>query len=129
PNKRYGTPYSPHSPPQPVPAPPQPRAWPWFLAYTVCMALLYVGVTALGVVAARGGAEYENAPTWVFLVLGPLLAIPYGIAPFLPKKPWTWTYHLVLIAIGSTSVCCLPATIPLLIQWLKPDMRRFFGRV
>ncbi len=93
------------------------------------MALLYFGVTAMGIVAARGGSEYQNARTGIFLVLGPLLAIPYAAAPFLPKKPWAWIYHLVLIGVGFTSVCCLPVTIPLLLEWLKPDVKRFFGRI
>ncbi len=34
----------------------------------------------------------------------------------------------VLIGLGLTSCCTWPATIPLIIQWLKPEMKARFGR-
>ena len=33
-----------------------------------------------------------------------------------------------LIAIGLTSCCTIPASVPLLVGWLKPDLRAWFGR-
>jgi hypothetical protein len=35
-------------------------------------------------------------------------------------------YDLVLICIGMTSCCILPAAIPLLIFWLKPEAKNWF---
>ena len=64
----------------------------------------------------------------VFVFIGPLLFIPFAIAPFLGRKSWVWVYDLVLICLGMTSCACLPATIPLLIFWLKPETKAWFGR-
>ena len=64
----------------------------------------------------------------VFLILGLVLFVPYALAPFLPRQSWVWVLGLVLICIGLTSACCLPACIPLLIFWLKPDVKAFYGR-
>jgi hypothetical protein len=64
----------------------------------------------------------------LFIGLGLPLMILFAAAPFLPKKPWVWIYGIVLIALGMTSPCCLPATIPLLIFWIRPETQQFFGR-
>lgn len=52
-----------------------------------------------------------------------------SIAPFfLIPRPWVWIFDLVLICMGMTSVCFLPMCIPLLIHWLKPETKAWFGR-
>ncbi|WP_394829599.1 hypothetical protein [Pendulispora albinea] len=125
PNQRIGVPYVPsHA----VEAPRPPSIWRWYIAYAACMALLYIGVTAMGAIGSSGQNGAGEGVRWIFLVTGPLLTVAYGIAPFLPKKPWAWTYHVVLIGMGLTSLCCLPVTLPLLLQWLKPEAKSFFGR-
>jgi hypothetical protein len=63
-----------------------------------------------------------------FLVVGALLILPFAAGPLLPRRPWAWIYGLVLICIGLTSCCCLPASIPLLLAWLKPETKAFYGR-
>jgi hypothetical protein len=124
-----------YAPPPQVARPP---VWPWFVAYAVVMALIYLALAGFGVtIFAVGPEQFADAQTdadgWrinaiIFLVIGPLFSIPFAIAPFLPRKPWVWIYNLVLICLGLTSVCCLPATIPLLIYWLKPETKWWFGR-
>jgi hypothetical protein len=37
-----------------------------------------------------------------------------------------WIYQIVLIGLGLTSVCCLPATVPLLISYVKPEVKAWF---
>ncbi len=64
----------------------------------------------------------------VTLVLGLVFIVPYGLGPFVKGKPWGWVYGIVLIALGMTSCCLWPITIPLIIQWVKPEMKRFFGK-
>jgi hypothetical protein len=54
--------------------------------------------------------------------------IPYAMGPFVKGKSWGWVFGIVLIAIGMTSCCLWPITIPLLIQWIKPEMKRAFGQ-
>ena len=73
-------------------------------------------------------AEEVKLQGTMMLALGFIFLIPFAIAPFLPKVPWVWVYGIVMIAIGMTSLCCLPATIPLLIFWIKPEARQYFGR-
>ena len=56
------------------------------------------------------------------------LAILYGAAIVLPPRPWTWIYGFVPICIGMTSCCILPFSIALIVFWIKPETRHYFGR-
>lgn len=60
--------------------------------------------------------------------LGAFFAIVYGVALFLPRKPYNWIVGIVMIAIGLTSCCFLPAAVPLIIFWLKPETKAYLGR-
>lgn len=107
----------------------------WYVAYCVLMALLYLSCFILGIfflVVTPTDRDMSEAEVQilgiVFVVMGLAMAIPFAAAPFLPRKPWAWVFGLVLICIGLTSVCCLPVTIPLLIHWIKPEAKYYFGR-
>ncbi len=56
-----------------------------------------------------------------------LLAV-YVSAFLLPRRPWAWIAHLVLIARGLTSCCTMPASIPLLVIWRKPETQASYGK-
>lgn len=114
--------------------PATPPVYKWFVAYCIFMALLYMTMAVIGVVfmfiepdADMSAAEAKIMGS-VFIVLGLVFSVPYALAPFLPRKSWSWVFGLVLICIGLTSACCLPACIPLLLFWLKPEMKAFYGR-
>ena len=114
---------------------PQPAVMTWYKVYCVLMALLYLMLVAAGVfliiVAPSDrdmSAEEAQLMGGIMLFMGIALAIPFLIGVFLPRKPWAWVFGLVLICIGLTSVCCLPATIPLLIHWIKTETKLYFGR-
>ena len=98
------------------------------------MALLYLALAAMGIVFMFSEPDPEMSAAEakvmgsVFLILGLIFFVPYAIAPLLPRRSWVWVLGLVLICIGLTSACCLPACIPLLIFWLKPEMKQFYGR-
>jgi hypothetical protein len=121
-------------------APPQPAIWPWFLTYCGVMALMYLvlaGAFAIPVFlsdAQLAGLDSDEDPVVTRITCGVMavicfpLFVAYGVAPFLPKRPWVWIYDIVLICISMTSVCCLPIGIPLLIYWLKEETQVFFGR-
>ena len=111
-----------------------PPVYKWFVAYCIFMALGYLTAAAMGIVFMfiepdrdMSAAEAKIMGI-VLLVMGLVLCVPYAAAPFLPRQSWVWVLGLVLICIGLTSACCLPACIPLLIFWLKPEMKAFYGR-
>ena len=112
-----------------------PPVFKWFVAYCIVMALMYLFLAVFGAMSffiepdKDMSVEEATLMGAVFIVLGLIFFIPYAAAPFLPRTSWVWVLGLVLICLGLTSICCLPACIPLLIQWLKPEMKAFYGRV
>ena len=114
--------------------PASPPVYKWFVAYCILMAVLYLAMAVMGIVFLfvepdRNMNEAEpKIMGAMFLILGLVFFVPYLLAPFLPRKSWVWVFGLVLICIGLTSTCCLPACLPLLIYWLKPEMKAFYGR-
>jgi hypothetical protein len=116
---------------------PAPAILGWYRAYAVAMALLYLATAGIGVVAhIRPPPQAAPAASPVVMLgfgilaalLGLVLLAAFAAALLLPPKPWVWIYHLVLITVGMTSACCLPACIALLVFWLKPETRAYFGR-
>ena len=111
-----------------------PSAHKWFVVYCLLMALLYISMAVMGIVSMFTEPDQDMSPAeakimgTVFLILGLVFFVPYALAPFLPRKSWVWVLGLVLICLGLTSACCLPVCIPLLIFWLKPEMKAFYGR-
>ena len=128
----YAVPYAASAPAGP------PGVLTWFKVYAVCMALLYalviVGGVFFYVMADSFAADPEMGPEQariqgaVMAIIGLPLAGLFAAGALLPRRPWVWIYNLVLIAIGLTSCCLWPATIPLLIFWIKPEARWWYGR-
>ena len=111
-----------------------PSVYKWFVVYCIFMALMYGIAAVMGIVFLFVEPDPEMSEAEqrimgvVFLIIGLVFAVPYSAAPFLPRKSWVWVFGLVLICIGLSSACCLPACVPLLIFWLKPEMKEFYGR-
>ena len=58
-----------------------------------------------------------------------LLSVALFVVPlFVAPRPWVWTYGLVLICFGLTSICCLPVCVPLLSSWTKSEVKRYYGK-
>jgi hypothetical protein len=105
--------------------------------YAGAMALLYAAVTVGGVamIFFRGELVDEATPVEEIVITGAILAamgalffVIFAFGTFIPSRPWAWIVGIVLIGVGMTSCCCLPASIPLLILWLKPEAQVYFGR-
>jgi hypothetical protein len=60
--------------------------------------------------------------------LGAALAVVFAVALFLPRRRWNWIVGIVIIALGMTSCCFAPFLIPLIVYWVKPETKAYFGR-
>lgn len=114
---------------------PRPPVIIWFKVYCGLLCFTYLLVLLLSIPFLMGVIPRDEMPPTmavlmglVFLVLGFALFIACLLPFFLPPKPWVWIYDLVIICLGLTSACFMVFSIPLLIFWLKPEARRYFGR-
>jgi hypothetical protein len=107
----------------------------WYRVYCGVTAAIYALIAALGlfvsyVMAPEMGPEAtENLILGlVYTIFGTVGFAIFLVASTLPPKPYNWIVGIVMISIGMTSCCFWPAVIPLLIYWIKPETREFFGR-
>ncbi|HLM58716.1 MAG TPA: hypothetical protein VK422_21610 [Pyrinomonadaceae bacterium] len=118
----------------PNPQPPRPAVWAWYVAFCAAMAIMWLMLVILGLnFIVAGPSDPEMSPGearvmgLIFIVLGAALMAPYAAAPFLPRRKWAWVVGVVLIALSMTGTCCIPAAVPLLIFWVKPETKAFFN--
>jgi hypothetical protein len=111
-----------------------PKVLPWFKAYAALFALLYFVCSAASLLFFFNPSWFEMERSEA-LIMGALLlvsclppCVAFVLSLLLQPKPWVWIYDPVLICIGLTSPCCMPASMPLLINWLKPEAKAYFGR-
>lgn len=126
------------STPQSVaPAPGRPAVVLWYKVYAGFMAVLYLGCGLFSLAIMGGALEdpdegMDRAFSKIFggflLALSAALLAAFALPFLLRPRPWLWIYGIVLIGIGLTSACTLPACVPLLIFWFKPETKAYFGR-
>jgi cell division protein FtsW (lipid II flippase) len=98
------------------------------------MIALYLALTVGGVAMivfadAIAEGDANSSPTEVALIggiyagLGVVLTILFAVAFVWRKGTGAWIYQIVLIVLGLTSCCTWPATIPLIIYWIKDKDR------
>jgi hypothetical protein len=103
--------------------------------------LMYLAVAALGIVffvvdpaTFKAKLDMEMEPVFakimgsVIIIMGLGFAVVSAIPLLFSPRPWTWVYSLVLICLGLTSPCFLPFSIPLMIFWLKPEAKAYYGK-
>jgi hypothetical protein len=113
----------------------------WFHAYSVIFVLMYLAVAAFGIVffvvdpaTFKTELDMEMEPMFakimgaVFIIMGLGFAVVSAIPLLFSPRPWVWVYSLVLICLGLTSPCFLPFSIPLMIFWLKPETKAYYGK-
>lgn len=112
-----------------------PKVFFWFKMYAGLLSLIYLVMVAFSLVFFLADPQDLDMPKtfalligMLFLGLGLVLFIACLLPFFLPPKPWVWIYNLVIICVGMTSACFLPICVPLLIYWLKPEAKAYFGR-
>jgi hypothetical protein len=114
---------------------PRPAVVYWFKWYAGVLAFIYLLVTLAAIpFLAMDPADLEMAPAEatvfgvILLVVGGLFLVACVLPFFLKPRPWVWVYNLVIICLGLTSACFMAASIPLLIFWLKPEAKAYYGR-
>ena len=115
----------------PVPTPPslpqpQKAVW-WFKVYTGVLCFCYLAVAGFGIFLIFDDPA-ERSVGLVLLLFGIAFFGGCLVPLILKPRPWLWTYDLVIICLGMTSACFLPASIPLLIAWMKPETKSYFGK-
>jgi hypothetical protein len=107
----------------------RPRVILWFRVYAAVMmlaSLAMLGLALMGYEATRPEVAIEanaaGAPlvAVVLVLLSVALVALYGVATFVPLKPWGWTVGL---AGGSVIFA-----VPLLVHWLRPQVKAAFAR-
>ena len=105
----------------------------WYRAYCWALAVMYFLVINAGVFFLLMPAD-EEFPAGMKMIMGILFLLLGGgflalsaVGARVPPKPWGWTFGLVLICFGFTSCLTLPASIALLVHWLKPETKAWFG--
>jgi hypothetical protein len=107
----------------------------WYRVYIGAMALLGLGISALGLAlayfqpASSGQVANQALITGImYAIFGAFSFAIHAAALFLPPKPYNWIVGIVMIGLGMTSCCLWPFTIPLLIFWVKPETQAYLGR-
>jgi len=108
----------------------------WFYVYCGVLCVVYLAVAACCLpFFLIEPAELDMGKTEavfmgvMMLVMGLVFFVLFLMPFFLPQRPWVWVFDLVLICIGMTSACFLLACVPLLLFWLKPETKAWFGKV
>jgi len=109
--------------------PARPPVWRWYVVFCAVSLLLYLALGLVGVVMyfdpALADERFENA---ALAVVSLCMAPWFAVAPFVPRRPWAWTYGAAMLVLGMLVCCTLPAAIPLLVIWMNPETRAAFGR-
>ena len=107
----------------------------WYKIYAGFLCLLYLLVAAGSLIFFFVDPADLEMPAVaaklmgaLFLVMGLGLFTACLLPLLLTPRPWLWVYGLVIICLGMTSACFLPVCIPLLIFWLKPDAKTYYGK-
>lgn len=117
-----------------LPAPPRaPQVVFWYKVYVVLNVLLYFAIAALlGAIGLFAPDSLEDAlgPAMLLFVLAGacvFFGLAYLVSLLLPRRPWAWIYDLVVICLGFTGCFTLPFSVALLIFWIRPEAKGWFG--
>jgi hypothetical protein len=111
----------------------------WFRVYAGVNAAIYTIVVLFSLVLMF-------APLWVpksasapgselgFFIMGLfyggfglVFLAPSCVALFAGRRPWVHGLGTVVIVMGMLHLCCIPLMVPLLLVWLKPETRAWYG--
>lgn len=99
--------------------------------YSVGMGVIYVALIALFAFALSLD-EMSAAPedVIILMVVG-VMCFVFGLFHFgaviIGRQRWGYFYGIALIVIGLSSCATWPVTVPLLVMWLKPEVKAWFN--
>jgi len=104
----------------------------WYKAYLGFLVFLFLLVVGAGVAilfAPLSPEDLDGMPKELMAGIciggGLVMLIPSIIGFFLPRSKGASIFHLVMICIGLTG-CTLVFSIPLLIFWIKPEVKDWY---
>jgi hypothetical protein len=116
-------------------SPVRPGVITWFSVYCWILCIMYFVVMAVAIIMLVGDPAKFGVPAaqacfqGVFLLLVGGIFFAAGLLPLLLRpRPWLWVYDLIVICLGLTSCCFWPICIPLIIFWIRPEVKQYFGR-
>ena len=114
-----------------------PEAVYYFRIYALVMILSLLGFFGFGLwLMLEPMMKATSSPTksgeWVvglfMTMISGVFMVPHAIALFAGRAKWVYTLAVVLIGVSMLwNSCCLPITIPLLIVWMKPETKKWYG--
>lgn len=114
-----------------------PEAIYYFRIYAIIMLLSLLGFFGSGLwmmlepMMKRAGSPVspgEWIAGFIITVLSAIFIVPHAIVLFAGRSKWVYTLAVVLIGMSMLwNTCCLPITIPLLIVWMKPETKKWYG--
>jgi hypothetical protein len=70
----------------------------------------------------------ERQNSFIGLAIAVIGAILFFVGVICPRAPWAWIWGIVAIVVSVFPLCVsLAGAVPLLIFWLKPGTKRYFG--
>jgi hypothetical protein len=121
-------------PGQPPPMSSPPSVVVWARVYAIAFAFMYLLCIVGGILLVVMGESFGGRDSGETVVQGAIMAIvgvPLMVVSFIaalaPRKKWGWVMNVVLMGLGCSSCMCMPAAIPLLIFWLKPEVKAWYG--
>ncbi|CAN0598505.1 unnamed protein product, partial [Laminaria digitata] len=106
----------------------------WYQIYAGALSLVYIGLIGLGILMLFFATESSGSEATELFINGIVMVgmgIPFGLVTgasiFFPRTKWAHVSHIVILGLGMTSFCCLPICIPILLQYTKPEVKRFFN--
>ncbi len=114
----------------------KPAAVTWYSVFCIASAIFYLFVVAGGVVYWIAAEEMANGNRGdemmlkvvgaMFCVFGFAMSLLYTSGLFFQKGNGGWVFGMVLIAISLTGICFI-AGVPLLVFWVKPEIKQYFA--
>jgi len=113
----------------------RPKVVRWFKIYAGFLCLAYLCVAAASIfffVMDSWKLDLTRAEARLigYILLG--FGLPFFAACLVPfvvrRRPWVWTYNLVVICLGMNGALTLPVSIALLIYWIKPEVKSYYGK-